>query len=108
MNEKNLFRIGPSGRWLVFSGVPVAFIAIVMASTLRHGLNEIPKIVGETAAPYLVFFTPVAIGIACMVLYEHIPKRMVIPLGIAGWVIGLSLLYWYFWFGPGATGHPRV
>jgi hypothetical protein len=97
--------IGPSGRWLIFSGIPVATLAVLLVSTLHHGLNQIPKIVGETSAPYVVFFTPVVIGIGGMVLYEHFPKRLVIPLGIAGWIIGLSLIYWYFWFGPGAFGH---
>ena len=105
MNKKNPNGIGPVGRWSIFFGIPVALLAILLVSTLHHGLNQIPKIVGEAAAPYVVFFTPVIIGIVGMVLYEHFPKRLVIPLGIVGWIVGLSLIFWYFWFGPGAFGH---
>jgi hypothetical protein len=102
MNEKPPSGIGPSGRWLIFFGVPVAILGVLLTSTLHHGLNQIPKIVGEKSAPYFVFFTPVAVGVVGMVLYQYLPKRMHIPLGITGWIIGLSLIYWYFWFGPGA------
>lgn len=105
MNEKSPNAIGRAGRFLIFGGIPLSILAVMLVSTLHHGLNEIPKIVGETAAPYVVFFTPVLVGYGCMFFYERFPKRLVIPIGIVGWVIGLSLIYWYFWFGPGSFGH---
>jgi hypothetical protein len=70
-----------------------------------HGVNGLASAVGEKALPYVIFFTPVIIGICGRVLYGYLPKRLVIPLGVTGWVIGLSLIYWYFWFGPGGPGH---
>jgi len=97
--------IDPSGRWLIFGGIPTAVLAVLVVSTLHHGLNQIPQIVGENAAPYIVFFTPAVIVFGSMFLYDHFPKRLVLPCGIIGWVVAMSLFYWYFWFGPGAYGH---
>ncbi len=74
---------------------------MLMAFTLRHGLGGIADTFGQNAEPYVIFFTPVVIGIGGMVLYDHFPKRLIIPLGIIGWIIGLSVFYWYFWFGSG-------
>jgi len=106
MNNKSPHGIGPAGRWLIFAGIPTAILAILLVSTLHHGLNKsLVQAVGEKALPYVIVFTPVAIGIIGMVLYDYCPKRLLIPLGIFGWVVGLSLIYWYFWFGPGAFGH---
>lgn len=106
MSRKPSDKIGPSGRWFIFCGVPVAGLAILIVSTLRHGLEPgLANAVGENALPYVVFFTPVAIGVMGMVLYEYFPKRLVIPVGVTGWIVGLILLYWYFWFGPAAFGH---
>jgi hypothetical protein len=105
MSAKPPDKIGRAGRWLIFAGIPTAVVAVLVVSTLHHGLNQIPQFVGEKAAPYIVFFTPVVIGFGGMFLYEHFPKRLVIPCGLVGWVIGFSLIYWYFWFGPGAFGH---
>jgi hypothetical protein len=79
---------------------------VLLVSTLHHGLvKSLAQAVGEKALPYVLFFTPVVIGIGGMVIYEYFPKRLIVPFGIAGWIIGLSLIYWYFWFGPGAFGH---
>ena len=106
MNKKYPHGIGPSGRWLIFAGIPTAILAVLLVSTLHHGLvKSLAQAVGEKALPYVLFFTPVVIGIGGMVIYEYFPKRLIVPFGIAGWIIGLSLIYWYFWFGPGAFGH---
>ncbi|MFZ1074593.1 MAG: hypothetical protein WAO21_14290 [Verrucomicrobiia bacterium] len=106
MNEKPPHGVGPSGRWLIFAGLPVAILGILLVSTLRHGLEPgLANAVGEKALPYVLFFTPVVIGFGSMALYEHFPKRLVVPLGILGWIVGLSLIYWYFWFGPGSFAH---
>jgi hypothetical protein len=106
MNKKNPNGIGPSGRWSIFFGIPVTILGILLNVTLPHGLEPgLANAVGETALPYVVFFTPVVIGVVGIVLYQYLPKRLVIPLGIVGWIVGLSLIYWYFWFGPGSFGH---
>jgi hypothetical protein len=61
--------------------------------------------VSEPLLPYVVAGVPAAVMILSMVLYGHFPKRLVIPLGIVGWMIHVSVLCWFFWFGPGAFGH---
>jgi hypothetical protein len=105
MNENHPNQLGNTGRWLICSGIPVAILAILLVSLLPHGLNGIPKVFGETVAPYVVFFTPVVIGFSSTALLEYVPKRLAFRLGVLGWVTGLILIYWYFWFGPGAFHH---
>jgi hypothetical protein len=105
MKHKNPQVIGRPGHWIIFLGVAVAILGVLLTATLRHGLRQLPRIVGETSAPYIVFFTPVVIGALVYAVYQYLPKRAAIPLGIVGWVLGLSLIYHYFWFGPGAFGH---
>lgn len=101
-------RIGASGRWLIFSGLPVAILGVLLTSLFRHGLDRgLVKLVGEKALPYVLFFTPVTIGLLGFILYKYLPKRILAPCGMVGWVVGLTLIYWYFWAGPGAFGHAR-
>jgi len=101
-------RLGASGRWLIFSGLPVAILSLLLTSTLRQGIEPgLPKLVGEKALPYVLFFAPVTIGLLGFVLYKNIPTWIIVPIGIVGWVVGLTLICWYFWIGPGAFGHGR-
>jgi hypothetical protein len=101
LNKQYPYGIGPAGRWYIFSGIPVAIIAL-FHTTVEQSLDQL---FGEKISPYLDLFIIALIAISALVLYDYFPKRLVIPLGIAGWIISLSLLYWYFWFGPGAFGH---
>jgi hypothetical protein len=102
MNSKYPQRIGPAGYWLIFSGIPIAIITILLASTLRNG--DI-RGVNEKSLPYIIIFVPLAIIVGCRVLYQSFPKRLIIPFGIIGWIIAASVMCWYCWFGPGAIGH---
>lgn len=99
MNEKYPHGIGPAGRWLIFAGVPIAIIAVLLAFTLRGGSI---RGVSEKALPYVVFFVPAAIIVGCRELYHRVPKRLIIPFGIIGWIIAVVLMCWFCWFGPGA------
>jgi hypothetical protein len=99
MNKKKPY--GSGGRWLIFAGVPTIITAFFFIITD----NFSPHLISPNVEPYTNAFIPVLIVIGSMVLYDRVPQRLVIPLGITGWVLGLSLLYWYFWFGPGAFGH---
>jgi hypothetical protein len=102
MKNKYPYGIGPAGYWLIFAGIPVAICAVLLATTLRDGNI---RGVSEKFLPYVVFFVPVAIVIVCKIIYDHFPKKLIIPVGIIGWIIGLSVMCWYFWVGPGAIGH---
>ncbi len=102
MNTKYPYGIGPTGRWLIFAGFPFSFCAILLALTLRNG-----HILGvsEKCLPYVVAGVPSALMIGGMILYGFFPKRLIVPVGIIGWAISVSVLCWFFWFGPGALGY---
>lgn len=51
--------------------------------------------VGERVAPYLDLGIGGIITIVSLILYDHIPKRLVYPIGIVGWIVTLSLGYWF-------------
>ena len=100
MPKKQLSRIGRPGQWLIFAGIPLAVVAILFAATKAH--HDLEHAVGEKFLPYVLFFTPVVVVIVSKLLYDHFPKALVIPFGLVGWIFGLSVLYWFFWFGPGS------
>jgi hypothetical protein len=99
VTEKYPHGIGPSGRWLLFAGVPVAIMAALVLATMRNG--DI-RGVSEKALPYVLLLVPAAIIVASWDLFHKLPKRWVIPLGIVGWLFAFVSMCWYFWFGPGA------
>ncbi|MEI6194986.1 MAG: hypothetical protein WCS42_11730 [Verrucomicrobiota bacterium] len=95
--------IGPAGRWLIFAGMPMAVWAVFFAISEPH--HALEHAVGAKVFPFVLAGVPAAAMIGGMVLYGHFPKKLVIPLGIVGWIISVSVLCWFFWFGPGAFGH---
>jgi hypothetical protein len=98
--DKNLLAIGEGGRQIIFFGIPMIFLAILMCVA-----ESVAHIVDEKSYPYVLYGIIGAVAVAGMILYNYFPKRLVVPFGIAGWVTSFSLIYWYFWFGPGAFGH---
>ncbi len=64
--------------------------------------GHVVRLFGERALPYVIYGTVIIVAIAAMIAYRFIPKRAIIPLGTIGWVLSFILLYWWFWFGPGA------
>ena|ERR1022692_3135851 len=105
MNKKYPHGIGPAGRWLIFGGIPLAVYGVLLTFTVPHGVNGLARAVGEKALPYVIVFMPLAIVFGGWALYKHFPKQLVVPCGIAGWITGLLLIYWYYWFGSGSFGH---
>jgi len=95
--------ISAGGRWLIFAGLPLAICAILFVLVVPH--DRLVHFTGEKFLPYVLFFGPAAIVIGFMVLYDHFPKRLIIPVGIIGWIVHFSALGWFFWFGPGVYGH---
>ena len=92
--------IGPSGRWLIFAGIPMAVWAIFFAITEPH--HALEHAVGEKVFPYILGGVPAAAVVGSMVLYKYFPKRLIVPIGTIGWILAFSILAWFFWFGPGA------
>jgi hypothetical protein len=103
MNNKNPFGVGPLGRWVIFSGIPLSVWAVFFAVTEPH--HALEHAVGEKIFPYVLAGAPASIMIGGMICYNYFPKKLVVPLGIIGWIINISIFCWFFWFGPGAFGH---
>ena len=104
MTNQHSNRIGRPGYWLLFSGIPFAIGAILFVFVeLHHIIPE--RLRNQNMSIYIFFFTPVVIVLGFRILYQVFPKKMIIPCGVLGWMIGLCTLYWFFWFGPGAWGH---
>jgi hypothetical protein len=97
MNKKRPYGIGEGGRRAIYFGVPMVLMAVCMCTG-----EFIAHLVGEKAWPYIIYGLELVIIVAGMLLYNCLPKRSVIPLGIAGWVISFLLIYWFVLFGPGA------
>jgi hypothetical protein len=90
--------LGRSGRWLIFAGLPMMLVAVLFVCFE----NNLERKVGTRAFPYFLYFTPLVILVAGQLVYEHLPKRLLIPLGVIGWIVTASVLCWFFWIGPGA------
>jgi hypothetical protein len=92
--------ISEGGRWAIFSGV-LMFAVVLLLIIFPKDLPFERKF-GTTASAYITLAIVLTIGAISMMLYYCVPRRMIIPIGIAGWILTFSLTCWYFWFGPGA------
>jgi uncharacterized membrane protein len=98
MNETEFMTITPRGRFILFTGFPMAVWAMLFALGQR---DDRFFGIGGTVEPYVCYGLVVAILVAGKLLYEHLSKRVVVPLGIMGWLTMASVIFWYFWAGPG-------
>jgi hypothetical protein len=87
----------PSDYLHIYFGFP--FFIIALATPFFKWL---PRLFGESYFVYVALGIALAIIAASMVLYDRIPKRFIIPIGIIGWLLTLSLICWFFFFGQGA------
>jgi hypothetical protein len=103
MAHRKPFEISPVGRWIIFAGIPLSVWAIFFVTTEPH--HALEQAVGEKIFPYILAGVPATLMIGGMVLFNRFPKNLVVPFGIIGWIIHVTALCWFFWFGPGAFGH---
>ena len=85
---------------MIFSGVPMIGVVAVAS-----GQDFIERITSQRAGPYVSIGLIIFCFAMSMTLSNLLPRRFVIPIGIIGWVLAVSFLLWYAWFGPGAFGH---
>jgi len=93
MNEKPQFGIGLFGRFIIFSGVGMAFMTIFSfaSKTLDRALNE--KLL------LCVVFGMLTVSVLGVIYcFQRFPKRMIIPVGIVGWLLTFLLLFVRNWF----------
>jgi hypothetical protein len=108
MKEKPSYAIGEAGRRAIYAGIPVLPLAVLGCALSTSFEASVVRMVGETGLPYFIYGTAIVVAVLGMVLYNFLPKRLIVPLGVAAWIVALSLLYWWFWFGRGAlktAGH---
>jgi hypothetical protein len=95
--------IGRRGAISIYGGIPMFLLVL-----LSPAFEPLARTFGNTAAPciFLASFL-VFVGFS-LFLYDRIPTRCVIPLGLVGWVLTFTLACWYCWFGPGAFGQQHL
>ncbi len=92
--------IGNRGRWRIYAGFPMFFVALIT----MLGYQTLEDQVGVRSALYIgVLVLMVIVGIS-LYLADRIPRSLLIPVGLLGWMLLIGFGCWYFWFGPGSGG----
>lgn len=92
MDEQSQPRVGPFGRYIIFAGSGMFFMAVC---TFLPKSAE--RMIGERALPY-VFVGLIAASIfGTLFFYDRCPKRLIIPIGLVGWLLTFLLLLLHNW-----------
>jgi hypothetical protein len=92
--------IGDRGLWKIYAGVPMFFVAVLA----MLGYETLAKVVGESAAPYIsLLVLLVVVGIS-LYFFERIPRSLILPIGLLGWMLLIGFACWYGWFGSSVMG----
>jgi len=87
--------IGGGQRWMIFSGAiwPLLAALFCVFEPLNH-------IFGNSAGSYVALGIMMAIFVAAMVLYDRLPKRLIISIGVIGWILtfilAIGLVLWVY------------
>ena len=73
----------------------MVFLALSM-----YLLKPLERAAGEKALPYVLVGMVMVNVVLVMFLYARCPKRLIIPIGVIGWVVAFLLLFLWNWFGP--------
>jgi len=80
---------------MIFSGAGMVFFALSM-----YLLKPLERVAGEKALPYVIVGMVIVNVVLVMFFYRRCPKRLVMPIGIMGWLTAFLLLFLWNWFGP--------
>jgi hypothetical protein len=94
--------VGFWGRVKIYLGAPV----FIMAATgmLTPAEKLLTRAWGDGIATYVTLGIVLVVIALSLFLYDHTPKKLIVPIGIIGWLLTLALVLWYSLFGPGAFG----
>ncbi len=93
--------IGAGGHWRIFASLPMlCFLPIFWGL-----FDPLEERIGTSGATWSLLGIFLAVVFINLCIYERLPKKLIIPLGLCGWVIIFGLAGWYFWFGPGVFHH---
>jgi hypothetical protein len=97
MKNRNPFVIDGGVRRMLFFGVAALPMSVLgcLGERLEHRF-------GEKISVYIFFGSLMVLTALGILLYNVTPRRVILPLGIAGWLISFLFLFWWAWFGSGA------
>ena len=93
--------IGRRGLVKLYFGMPLFVTAVVGLLALERLAHSI----GDAAAAgvfVLVLMVNVAVS---LLLYDRIPRSLILPIGLIGWMLLFFFGCWFAWYGQGAFGH---
>jgi hypothetical protein len=97
LNKQNPLGMNEGARRMIFFGVAAFPISVLVCVA-----PKLEQAIGGKAIPYFFWGILLALCVLGIVTYNTTPKRLILPLGIIGWLLSASILCWYGWFGPGA------
>jgi len=98
--------VGFWGRVKIYLGAPVFIMAATGVLTPAEKL--LTRALGDNVATYVTLGIILVVIAMSLVLYDHTPKNLIVPIGVIGWLLTLALIVWFFFFGPGVFGHSSL
>lgn len=93
--------VGVGGRGRIYAGAPISIFTFL---TFFFGEKFLDKL-GDTVGAYSGLGIFLLILIAGLILRDHLPQKLLIPIGIIGWLLTFGLFIWFGFFGPGSFGY---
>ena len=95
MNERPSSKLGPFGRYIVYSGASLSFVLVFIFFVMR----PLEGYLGERPLPYLIFGIVIAATAVDRFFYRRLSQRTILLVGIIGWLFTfLLLLAWGLFF----------
>jgi hypothetical protein len=79
--------VGGAGRVRIYFGAPIFIIAVLGKMFFEKLLSA----AGTETGTWLAFGVALAIFMTGLVLYERIPAKFIIPIGIIGWLLTIAM-----------------
>ena len=80
--------VGGAGRMQIYFGAPIFIIAVLGKMFFEKLLNR----AGTETGVWVAFGVALVIFMTGLILYEHVPPKFVIPIGIIGWMLTLAMI----------------
>lgn len=82
--------VGFRGRYMIYSGVPIFIIALV-SPCFERLLDRL----GTATGAYVFLGLAMVILAVSLGLYDRIPAKFIVPIGVIGWLLTLSMILWF-------------